>query len=394
MAAVRGGPDAEVIVVGLGVLGSATAWQLARRGVRVLGLERFELGHVRGATPGDGRIVRRSYRTPAYVAGAIEAYLGWADLAAETGRSLLLECGGVDVFPPGAAGLARSYTDSLAACDVPFELLDAGGARHRWPAMAFPDGATVLYQDRTGVAPADLGAQIMQRRAVARGAQLRRGHEVVELDDTGGEVEVSCADGRTFRAGSVVVTVDAWTNRVLACLDVELPLTVTKDRVVHFDVADRQARYAPAEFPAWNWLGAPGYFGFPAYDDPSIKVGQDSATDGCGGPEPNGSVDGLARLRDFVAGFIPGADRVAKVSTCLYTLTPDRDVVVGPVPGHERVLIGLGSAHGSKVAPWLGRILADLAVNGSTAFDIRPFAVERPGLTAPAGLGGAPGWRM
>src|SRR3954469_11768167 len=123
----------DVAVVGLGGLGSATAWQLARRGVAVVGLEKFELGPLRGASHDTSRILRRSYHTPAYVRLAGEAYDDWADLERVSGERLVTVTGGVDLFPPGAAIPADDYTSSMTAEHVPFTTFDSGELTARWP---------------------------------------------------------------------------------------------------------------------------------------------------------------------------------------------------------------------------------------------------------------------
>jgi len=389
----------DVVVVGLGGLGSATAWQLARRGARVLGLERFALGHVRGASHGDSRIIRLSYHSPGYVANAREAYADWADLAADSGVPQVTRCGGADIFPVGAAIPLADYAEAMTAEGVPFELLDAGTSRRRFPALAVPDGADVLYSERSGYVQPSAATATMQRRAIAHGAVLREHSQVVELVQLvdgpvgrGGPgrvdagVRVRCADGSTFEAGSAVVTADAWTNQVLAGLDVTLPLTVTKEQVVHFDVRGREATHTAPVMPIWIWMDDPSYYGFPTVGEPTVKVGQD-----CGGDpidpdlrdfEPMAGA--LDRMRAFVQEVIPGAGEVTRVTTCLYTLTPDRDFVAGLVPGHERVTVGLGAAHGFKFAPWFGRVLADLATLGTTSSDLAAMQLDRPALTDPS----------
>jgi glycine/D-amino acid oxidase-like deaminating enzyme len=191
---------AEVVVIGLGALGSATAWQLARRGIRVVGLERFEFGHVRGASHGDSRIIRLSYHTPGYVRSAAEAYDDWSHLEIDSGRHLVLRCGGVDVFPRGAAIDIQEYAASMTAAHVPFETLDAGEARERWPALAFPKGSTVLHQQQAGIVPASLATAVLRQRAVAHGALLRERSPVIALREVYDGVEAVCADGAP-RAG-------------------------------------------------------------------------------------------------------------------------------------------------------------------------------------------------
>jgi sarcosine oxidase len=386
---------ADVVVIGLGALGSAAAWQLARRGIRVVGLERFEFGHVRGASHGDSRIIRLSYHTPGYVRSAAEAYDDWSQLEIDSGRRLVLRCGGVDVFPRGAAIGISDYAASMTAADVPFETLDAGEARERWPGLAVPKGSTVLHQERTGIVPASLTTAVLRQRAVAHGALLRERSPVIALREVYDGVEVVCADGARVLARAAVLTTDAWTNRLLAALDVSLPVTVTKEHVIHFDVGGRQeASYAPGAFPVWIWMDDPSYYGFPSYGETTVKVGQD-----CGGrpvdpdardfvPEPS-YVDGM---RDFVARAIPGAGPIRRVTTCLYTLTPDRDFALGPVPGHERVIVGLGAAHGFKFAPWFGEVLADLVTGAAPASPTDDYAVGRERLRAPATTAAERSW--
>ena len=378
--------DADVVVVGLGALGSATAWQLARRGVSVVGLERFELGHVRGASHGDSRIIRLSYHTPDYVRNAREAYADWADLEAATGTSLLLRTGGVDVYPVGAAIDPADYLAAMDAEGVPYQLLDAGQSRRRWPALAVPDGALVVFQEQTGIAPADAGTAAMRGQAVAHGARLRPGCRVRELTDLGDVIRLRLDDGSALTAGRAVVTADAWTNQVLAGIDHRLPLTVTLEHVIHYDVAgERAPAHCAGSFPVWIWMDDPSYYGFPCFGEPTVKVGQD-----CGGdpvdpdartfdPEP-GYVD---RMTGFVRQAVPAAGPISRVTTCLYTLPPDRDFVAGLVPGHPRVAVGLGAAHGFKFAPWFGRVLADLATLGRSSSQLQPFGLDRPGLTDP-----------
>lgn len=381
----RSGTDCDVAVVGLGGLGSAAAWQLARRGARVVGLERFELGHVRGASHGDSRIIRLSYHTPTYVRNAKEAYADWADLEADAGRPLLLRTGGVDVYPVGAAIDAADYLAAMDAESVAYQAMDAAESRYRWPALDVPDDALVVFQEQTGIAPAGEGTAVMRDRAAGHGAVLRPGCRVRELTDLGDAVRLRLDDGSVLVAGSVVVTADAWTNEVLAGLDHQVPLTVTKEHVIHYDVSAAEREHSPGAFPTWIWMDEPSYYGFPCYGEATVKVGQD-----CGGdpvdpetrtfePEP-GYVD---RMTAFVHRTIPGTGDIARVTTCLYTLTPDRDFVVSPVPGHERVVVGLGAAHGFKYAPWFGRVLADLATAGRTPSAIEPFALDRAGLTDP-----------
>jgi sarcosine oxidase len=370
--------DYDVAVVGLGALGSAAAWQSARRGLRVIGLERFGLGHARGASHGDSRIIRLSYHTPSYVRSATAAFDAWAELERESGQKLITPSGGADVFPPGAAIDVHDYTSSMDAAGVDYDVLDAAASTARWPGLAVPDGSVVLHQARTGIVAAGTGVAVMHREARRHGAELRDHCLVTGIEDGDRGVLVTTAGGERYQVGRVVVAADGWTNSLLGG-EPDLPLTTTQEYVVHFAVPPRSHR--PGEFPVWIWMDDPSFYGFPSYGEDSVKVGQD-----CGGREvdpdrrPNADPEYLTRLTDFVRRRLPGAGPVIRTTACLYTLTPDRDFVLGPLPGSERVVLALGAAHGFKFAPWFGAALADLVQKGGTDLEIEAFASHRPAL--------------
>ena len=376
----------EYAVVGLGALGSATAWQLARRGDSVVGLERFELGHERGASHDSSRILRHSYHTPDYVRLTFEAYEDWATLEADTGESFVTVTGGLDLFPPGCAIPTDDYTSSMTACDVAYSTLDTAAVRERWPQFSLPDGTLAVYQERTAMVPAARGTAAMQRQATARGAVLRGDSPVTGVRDLGSaglEIE---AGGQAYRVRRMVVTADAWSNDVLRHLDARIPLTVTQEQVTYF-TPQAPADFGPDRFPVWIWMDDPSFYGFPRYGEATVKAAQD-----CGGPVVTGDDRSfepdavrMKLLADFMAQTFPGSGPATRSKTCLYTLTPDRDFVLGAVPGHESAVVGLGAAHGFKFAPTFGRLLADLATTGvaGTPVDITQFRLDRPALTDP-----------
>jgi sarcosine oxidase len=376
---------ADTVVVGLGALGSATAWQLASRGVEVVGLERFELGHHRGASHDTSRILRRSYHTPGYVRLAGEAYADWAALEGASGEALVTRTGGLDLFPPGAAIPPADYLNSLASCGVPFAELDADQVAARWPALRLPAGTLAVHQSDTSIVPAARSTAAMQRLAREAGARLHGDVRVLAIDDLGAHGVAVRTAAETFRARRVVLTADAWTNDLLAPLGAALPLTVTREQVTYF-APERPGDFGADRLPVWIWMDDPSFYGFPTYGEGGnghlVKAAQD-----CGGAvttadgrsfETDGAA--LALLERFAHDLLPGVGPAQKTVTCLYTLTPDRDFVVGPVPGHPAVVVGLGAGHGFKFAPTFGRVLADLAVEGGTSSEIAAFAPDRPAL--------------
>jgi sarcosine oxidase len=374
----------DVVVVGLGALGSAAAWALARAGARVLGLEQFELGHHRGASHDHARIIRRSYHTPGYVRLAGLAYQAWAELEWEAEERLLVTTGGLDLFPAGSAIPPGPYRASLEACGVPYQWLDAAEVMRRWPAFRLDQDVHGLWQADGGIVPAARGTRIMQRLAAGYGATLLDRTPVTAVRDLGGSVEVATAD-TTFRAGRLLLCADAWTAGLVAQLGVDLPLVVTQEQFSYFRPAD-PAAFAVGRFPVWIWMDDPSFYGFPVWPGAALKAAQDvggrpvTATTRGFDPDPAAS----ERLAGFLRARLPAAAGAHDhTATCLYTLTPDRDLVLGPLPGHDRVLVALGAAHGFKFAPLLGRVLAELALHGGTEVDIAPFAVDRPALTTP-----------
>ena len=373
--------ETDYVVVGLGALGSAAAWQLASRGYPVVGLEQFELGHSRGASHDTSRILRHSYHTPAYVRLTQEAYDDWARLEAESGERLVTVVGGLDLFPPGCAISPVDYVASLREVGIEFEELDVAEIRRRWPVFDPPPGALGLFQARGAIVPAARGTAAMQRLAVQAGAALHGSSPVTAVTDQGSSVLVETA-AATYRCRGVVVAADAWTNQVLAGLGVQVPLTVTLEQPTYYAPPDPAAYES---MPLWIWMDEPSYYGFPCYGEATVKAAQD-----CGGPEVDPDhrtsepdPEMLTRLTAFLHGLLPGVGEPVRSLRCQYTLTPDRDFVLAPVPGHPGVVVGLGSAHGFKFAPTFGRVLADLVSTGRTTSDIAAFGFDRPGLTDP-----------
>jgi sarcosine oxidase len=368
-------------VLGLGGIGSAAVFRLASRAPgEVIGLERFELGHSRGASEDHSRIIRRSYHTPGYVGLADLAYRAWVEVERESGTELVIRTGGLDLWPEGAAIPAGDYTESMGAEGVSFEEFDAGEVMRRWPQWKLDDGTRAVFQEDGGLVAASVANRVHRDLAAAHGALLRDRAPVTAIRDAGGELEVE-AGGERYRVGTLVVAADAWTNQVLAMLGSRpLPLTITKEQVVYFDGPED---FAPGRFPAWIWMDDPAFYGLPSFGEPGPKAGQD-----VGGPEidhPDDRGDepdptALQRVRGFVQEKLPAAGRVRLARPCMYALTPDRDFVLDRVPEHPNLLLALGAGHGFKFAAWFGKALADLAVDGSTDGDLAAFAIDRPVL--------------
>jgi sarcosine oxidase len=269
----------------------------------------------------------------------------------------------------------------MDACGVPYERWAADETMRRYPQFTLDEDVETIFQEQSGIAAAARANAAHQRLAAGYGADLREGVRVEAIETTGEEVAVR-VDGRTLRAPQLIVCAGPWTNAALAPLGLQLNLDVTREQVIYLEpiVIDR---FEPERFPIWIWMDEPSYYGFPVFGEPAVKVAQDAGGELTTADTRTFETDegNRRRVLEFARRTIPHAvGRERYVKTCLYTLPPDRDFVLGPVPGHESVLVGLGAAHGFKFAPTLGRMLAELAVTGDTAFDVSSFRLDRAAL--------------
>ena len=372
--------DYEYIVLGLGGFGSAAAYWLARRaGTEVLGLEQFELGHVRGESQDHSRIIRLSYHTPGYVELAKFAYRAWEELEGESGEQIVLRTGGLDVGPRASAIPLNTYSDSMDAAGVKYERLDADEIMRRWPQWRLRDDMHGLFQEQSGIAMAARANATHVRMAREHGATLYDRSLVDAIRPEEGEIEVSTA-GATYRCRRLVITAGAWSNRALASVGIQLPLRVTKEQVTYF-ASHQLDQFQPGRFPIWIWMDDPCFYGFPAFGEAGPKAGQDA-----GGQETTAEtrtfepdLDALNRVVRFLERHLPGAlGPIIYTRTCLYTLTPDRDFVLDLLPEYPEIAIAIGGGHGFKFASLIGQILSDLAIDGHSPRDLAAFRIDRP----------------
>ena len=365
----------DVVVVGGGAVGSAAAWQLARRRHDVVLLEQFAAGHAIGASHGGSRIFRLSYPDAVYIALAQEAFRGWRELEDVTGAHLLTITGGVS---HGDHPYLPRVAEALGAAGVPYAWLGPEEAAQRWPGLRFDTRA--LYHPDQGRLHADRAVAALQSAAQRAGGVVRHSTPVRSIEVLGADAVLVHTDSGNYRARRVVAAVNAWAATLLGGL-VPLPaLVVTQEQPAHFAARDSEAGW-----PSCGHLFAEGssqarafYGGIYGVATPGegIKVG----FHGVGPvvdpdhrdflPEPRQ----LAALREYARQWLPGVnpDVYAPIS-CTYTTTSDSNFVldrVGPV------VVATGfSGHGFKFVPAIGRVLADLALDGARP-DPR-FAVAR-----------------
>ena len=373
----------DVAVIGMGALGSAAAYHLARKGVKVVAFEQFELGHVRGASHDTSRIIRTSYGAPEYVRFAKSAYRDWAELEEASGERLTTITGGIIMIPRSGPYAASDFTHALEAEDVPFELLDAAELHARFPQFRVPDDVETIYTADSGIVHASRTVATLQMQARMRGAVIRDRTRVEAITPDATGVVVRTEHGEVH-AGKVVLAADAWTNELLEPLGAAIPLVTMQEQVTYFKPADPDA-FDRDRFPVWIWEDEECYYGFPTYGEPTIKAARDMSENRMAPAERTfePSPELLAQLSGFMGSTIPGAGRVLRTVTCQYAITKDRRFIIGPLDEYPDILVALGAGHAFKFTPAIGRVLAELAVDGATTDDISAFAVTS---TSPTGL--------
>jgi sarcosine oxidase len=378
--------DYDTIVLGLGGIGSAALYWLARRiGGDALGLEQFSLGHHFGASQDHSRIIRLAYDHPAYTALTPHTFIHWREVEAESGVQLVHRTGGL-VFGPANRPQAEIdlYTSALQSAGIPFERLSPGETMRRFPQFHLEDGDQVLYSAHDGLIDPGKANAVHANLARARGAAILENTPVQRLRPRTDGVDLETAQG-TFSARRLVIAASAWTNTVLAGVGRRLPLTVTEEQVTYF-ATPHLRQFAPERFPVWIWHGEDSFYGFPVYGEVATKAGQDVGGDVVT-PEtrklqPNPRP--LERLTCFLEQRIPGfLGPVLYTKPCLYTIPPDRNFIADRLPEYPHISLAVGAGHAFKFAGLLGRVLSDLALDGRTVFPIAHFSLDRPALTDP-----------
>lgn len=370
----------DVIVIGLGGMGSAAAYHLAARGQRVLGLEKFTPAHDRGSSHGGSRIIRQSYfEDPAYVPLLLRAYQLWDQLARDSGRDVYRMTGGLFLGPPDCLTVAGSLRASRQ-WDLPHDVLDEHEIRSRFPNFSPQPGDIALFEAKAGFARPELTVQAHLDLAEKAGATLRFGTEVLDWTETAGGVTVRTADG-VHRAGQLVICPGAWAPQLLA--EFGIPITVERQVLYWLDPVGGAAPFV--DQPIFIDENASGMqiYGFPAIDGPGggVKVAFFRKGVECTPETIDRTVHDheIGEMRQRVSELLPALDGPClRSATCMYSNTPDQHFVIARHPDSMNVTVACGfSGHGFKFVPVVGEILADLATSGATAHPISLFDPRR-----------------
>jgi len=372
----------DVIVIGLGGMGSAAAYHLARRGRRVLGLEQFQPLHELGSSHGLTRIIRLAYHEdPSYVPLLRRAYELWHELETDAGEQLLITTGSLEGGPDdgttfiGALEAARQH-------DIPHEVLDADELRLRYPAYAgFDDATRVVYQPDGAFLLAEPTMRAHHDGARRRGADLRFGEVVRSWEPAGDGVRVVTEAG-TFEAERLVVCAGAWARTLVPSLE---GLAVPERQVLAWLTPKRPELFEVDRFPVFLIDVEEGsFYGFPLHDGHGFKFGKyHHRFEPIDPDDPDRSVhaEDEALLRAFADRYFPdGAGPTEMLKACMFTNSPDEHFVLDRLPDVPQVAVFAGeSGHGYKFCSVVGEVLADLVIDGATRHDIGLFRIDRFG---------------
>ncbi len=377
----------DVIIVGLGAMGSAAAAELGARGQRVLGLERFQPGHDRGSSHGQSRIIRQAYLEGAfYVPMLLRAYELWERLERDTGRHLMHLDGGLFIGRPDS----RVVADTLAAArehELPVETLDHDEIRARYPALRPAADHIGVLEPRMGSLRPEEAIAALLDVAAGHGADLRFSAAVerLEVSAAGDGVVVESTTGR-HAADKLILTAGAWSPGLLEGLGYAVPMQVERLVLHWFHPGADLEPFRPARFPVNLWEIGDGaiMYGFPllgAASDGVKYAFHNRQRTPCDPDRVNREVSAseIAEIAECLARYVPSLGREhLRSKTCLYTTTPDERFVIGRHPLHRQIFVAAGfSGHGFKFAPVVGEILAELVCDGTSRLDIAAFAPER-----------------
>lgn len=370
-----------VVVIGLGGMGSAAAAHLARRGARVIGLERFDPAHAKGSSHGGSRIIRQSYfEDPSYVPLLVRAYELWDELDRDADEPIRTLTGGLYFGDPNSTTFAGSLLASQQ-WDLPHEVLDAAQIRRRFPHFTPADHELGLFEEAAGFARPENTVRAHIARAAAAGADLRFGVQVTTWASDASGVVVHTSDG-VVHGDRLVICPGAWAPGLLA--DLGVPVTIERQVMYWLPTGDHYDAYRTGPVYIHERPDAAQIYGFPAIDGPDGggKVAFFRMGSTCDPDTVDREVQPAEerRMRERLALTLPalssGPALDAKV--CMYSTTPDEHFVVGPHPAHPNVVVACGfSGHGFKFVPVLGEVLADLALTGHTAYNIELFDPTR-----------------
>lgn len=365
----------DAIVVGLGAMGSAACYHLAKSGKKVLGLDQFAPPHTLGSTHGKTRIIREAYfEHPIYVPLVQRAYELWTDLEKESSRQLFVPTGGLMIGHPNGVVVADAKR-SAAEHRLAHEVFSSAEVRRRFPALHPSDEMVAVWEPRAGVLFPEACVEAHLRFARQHGASVAVEEPALHWEADGPGVRVKTAKG-VYHADQIILSVGAWIRRLLPTLN--LPLQVERQVLYWFEPLRDAASFEPKHCPIYLWEYAPDrfFYGFPDQGD-GVKVARHHEGEivqpdtVCRDVRPEETL----AMRELVARFLPNANGPLRSATvCLYTNTPDHHFLIDRHPEYPQVwLASPCSGHGFKFSSAIGEVLAQLLISGKSRFDLSLF---------------------
>jgi sarcosine oxidase len=371
----------DVVVVGLGAMGSAALHQLARRSVRAVGIERLTPGHDQGSSHGESRVIRLGYfEHPSYVPLLRRAYTLWRELEAASATKLLHITGIAEIGRPDGEVVSGTLAASRLH-GLPHQVMDAAETMRRFPAFRIPADYAGVFQPDGGFIAIEPAIAAMLAQARTAGAEIRTSTAVLAVEQHGNGVLVRTNQG-DIEARTAIAAAGPWIKHLLPNLSV--PLRITRQVMAWFEPLD-PAPFSDGHFPVFLLESSHGvHYGFPPFTRGAVKVAKHHHSEETADPDAYNRAVSLSDetlIRAAIADHIPAANGpLAAAETCLYTVTPDRDFLIDRLPGSPNVIVASPcSGHGFKFAPVIGEILADLALGGGTRHDISRFRFGRFG---------------
>lgn len=371
----------NAIVVGLGAMGSATLYHLARRGWRVLGIEQLSPANALGSSHGDSRIIREMYfENPLYVPLVQRAYELWRELEASAGAALMTINGGLMIGPVDGA-IVSGTLRSAHEHDLEHQVLTAEQTRARYPAFQLSDDLVAVVDPRAGYLDPEACVRAHMKLARAEGAEVKLDESVLSWEPDGEGVRVNTGAG-TYRADRLVIAGGSWNTELLR--DLDLSLQVERQVVFWLDPAGDASMYSPDRFPIYAYEYKAGHicYGFPRLER-GVKASvmhSGEISKGPGDVRRSVHESEVEPLRAALQPVLPDLSR-AKVldrTTCVFTNTSDHDFLIDFHPVYPQVLISSPcSGHGFKFSAAIGELQADLLIDGQCRFDIAPFRYDR-----------------
>lgn len=374
----------DVIVLGAGAMGSAAAYYLAKARQRVLLLEQFELNHQKGSSYGYSRVIRYMYDLhPIYSNLMRAAYQLWFALESEAGEKLYVKTGGLDISLPEQESFQAMHKCADEA-GLDYEYLTAKDVRERFPQFHPDEGMHALYHPDSGYLRASRCVLAHTRLAQTRGATLIDQTPVTRILNSENGVTVQTVT-ESYTADRLVLTAGSWASALLAIQGLNVPLSVMPMQLGFFQATPAE-EFVPERFPVFFFHFKDSYgdtpYGIADDGGSGVKVSTLYGCETVSSPSQvdyTPSLDWIEDVRQFTRRYIPGVDgKLLSTRRCLYTMTPDKHFIIDSHPDYPHVVIGAGfSGHGFKFSTLVGKILADLALEGKTEHDTSLFKLSR-----------------